>query len=311
MSVRVLRYLLTSRIMDVPTERSSHENPVPRGGGWAIMWVVLPVLGIAGVVFGQSVEIAALLSGTAALMAISWMDDRYELPAFLRFAVHGAAVAVGLLALPQTDLVWQGILPWWADRAATLLLWLWFINLYNFMDGIDGLAGSETILIGTGLALVSVAVGGPNLSGVAGAALAGSAAGFLTHNWRPARMFMGDVGSIPLGYILGFLLISLSMRGHWVAAAILPAYYLADATITLSRRLLRGEKIWKAHREHFYQKAAMGARRHDRVVLTITRYNLGLLVLALASLVAGPPMLILGAIVIAALLHALVRMAKA
>lgn len=311
LSVRVLRYLLARQILDMPSERSSHSRPTPRGGGWALMLAALPALAAVGLLSGDLGRMAPLLLGTAGLMTVSWMDDRRDLSPLVRLGVQAAAVALGLLALPADLTVWQGLLPGWADRAVTALLWLWFINLYNFMDGIDGLAGSETMLIGAGIALVCLVAGEFGTAGLLGAALAGAAGGFLTHNWRPARMFMGDVGSVPLGFLLGFLLVTLAASGHWVAALLLPAYYLADATITLTRRALRGEKIWRAHREHFYQKAAIGAGRHDRVVLTIMGYSLGLLAAALASLAVGPAMLAVGAALVAALLLTLVRMAKA
>ncbi|MBP2299606.1 MraY family glycosyltransferase [Azospirillum picis] len=311
LSTRVLRWLLASRILDIPNERSSHQAPTPRGGGWAVMLTVVPVFAAAGLAFGKPLETAVVLLGTLALMAVSWIDDRRPLSPLLRLVVQAMAVVLGLLALPTDELVWQGWLPWGLDRAATAFLWLWFVNLYNFMDGIDGLAGSETILIGGGVALVSLAMGDFGLTGVAGAALAGAAAGFLTHNWRPARMFMGDVGSIPLGHILAFLLATLAAHGDWAAALILPAYYLTDATITLLRRLLRGEKIWQAHREHFYQKAAKGVGRHDRVVLTIIGYSLLLLAAALAAGSFGAWTLLPGIVTVALLLATLKRMAKA
>ncbi|ALG70850.1 glycosyl transferase [Azospirillum thiophilum] len=311
LSTRVLRYLLARQIMDIPNERSSHQAPTPRGGGWAVMLTVVPVFAAAGIAFGKPLETGAVLLGTLALMGVSWMDDRRALSPLLRLVVQALAVAFGLLALPADQMVWQGWLPWGLDRAATAFLWLWFVNLYNFMDGIDGLAGSETVLVGGGVALVSLATADFGLTGTAGAALAGAAAGFLTHNWRPARMFMGDVGSIPLGHILAFLLASLAARGDWAAALILPAYYLTDATITLLRRLLRGEKIWQAHREHFYQKAAKGVGRHDRVVLTIIAYSLVLVAAALAAGAFGAWTLAPGAVTVALLLVTLTRMSKA
>ncbi|WP_207457904.1 glycosyltransferase family 4 protein [Azospirillum sp. SYSU D00513] len=309
LSPAVLRYLTERRILDVPNARSSHQKATPRGGGWAIVLTALPALALIGAAYGWLGQILPVLTGAAALIAVSWVDDRRTLSARLRFAVQAACVALGLLVLPADALVLQGLLPWWADRALTALAWLWFINLYNFMDGIDGLAGSETVLIGTGIASLSLAVGAFPPLGVAGAALAGAAAGFLTHNWSPARMFMGDVGSVPLGYLLGFLLISLSLEGHWIAALILPAYYLTDATVTLLRRALRGEEVWKAHREHFYQRAADGIKRHDRVVLTIIAYSLGLVAAAVLSPSAGPWTLLAAALLVAALIASLRRMA--
>jgi len=147
------------------------------------------------------------------------------------------------------------------------LLWVWWINLFNFMDGIDGLAGAETGAIGMGL-LLFAGIGGvadPELALLAVTIIA-AAIGFLIWNWSPARIFLGDVGSAPLGYLLGFLLLDLAIRGFWKIALILPLYYLADATITLARRLLRGERVWQAHREHYYQQAVRRGLGHAAVV---------------------------------------------
>ncbi len=130
------------------------------------------------------------------------------------------------------------------DVAAAALLWLWFVNLFNFMDGIDGLAGSEAAAIGTGLVVFAGVGSGldPGLAALSGTAAA-AALGFLVWNWAPARIFLGDVGSVPCGYLLGFLLLDVAARGHWKIALILPLYFLADATLTLLRRLARGELV--------------------------------------------------------------------
>jgi UDP-N-acetylmuramyl pentapeptide phosphotransferase/UDP-N-acetylglucosamine-1-phosphate transferase len=146
------------------------------------------------------------------------------------------------------------------------------------MDGIDGLAGAETASIGAGLLLfASVGAGvDSELRGLA-AVVSAAAIGFLVWNWAPARIFLGDVGSVPLGFLLGFLLLDLAFRGHWKIALILPLYFLADATITLSRRLLRSERIWRAHREHFYQQAVRRGVAHEAVVTRVLAAN-GLLI---------------------------------
>ena len=134
--------------------------------------------------------------------------------------------------------MFQGWLPAALDMAAAALLWVWFVNLYNFMDGIDGIAGSETAAIGIGLALFAIAgIGNDPALAAPAAVIAAAAIGFLVWNWAPARIFLGDVGSVPLGYLLGFLLLAAASRGHWKLALILPLYFLADATITLLRRL--------------------------------------------------------------------------
>jgi UDP-N-acetylmuramyl pentapeptide phosphotransferase/UDP-N-acetylglucosamine-1-phosphate transferase len=163
---------------------------------------------------------------------------------------------------------------------------MWFINLYNFMDGIDGISGVETISIGAGAALTAALAGGPLAWQVmaGGLALAAAGAGFLTMNWHPARVFLGDAGSIPLGFLGGGLLIALAAGGQPAAALILPAYYLVDATVTLVRRLLRGEKVWLPHKSHAYQAAHQAGLAHDAICRRIMLCNVLLAVLAVLSI---------------------------
>jgi UDP-N-acetylmuramyl pentapeptide phosphotransferase/UDP-N-acetylglucosamine-1-phosphate transferase len=135
------------------------------------------------------------------------------------------------------------------------------------MDGIDGIAGSEAAAIGIGLLLFGAVGTGQGWAGAPfAAAVAAASLGFLVWNWAPARIFLGDVGSVPLGYLLGFLLLWAAAGGYWRIALILPLYFLADATITLLRRLLRGEPVWRPHRQHFYQRAVQRGLGHAAVV---------------------------------------------
>jgi len=267
---RLVGWLRKRQILDHPNERSSHSQPTPRGGGLAVTpvillgWLVLAGLGVA--LSGQLIVMASAL----ALLVLSWRDDRASLPARVRLLVHAAAVAAGLWALPDHQFVFQGLLPFWADRLAAAILWVWFLNLYNFMDGIDGITGIETLCLSAGLMLLSPAT-------EQSAVLAGAAIGFLIWNWHPAKIFLGDSGSVPLGYLLAWLLLRLAAQGLWAAALILPAYYLADATITITKRALRGEKIWQAHRQHFYQRAVQGGASHARVALLILLSNVALI----------------------------------
>jgi len=267
---RLVGWLRKRQIMDHPNERSSHSHPTPRGGGLAVTPVILlgwALLAGAGVVLsGQWI----VMAGALALLLLSWQDDRTGLPARVRLLVHLAAVAAGLAALPEHQMVFQGILPFWADRLVAAILWVWFLNLYNFMDGIDGITGVETLCLSAGLILMSPA--SPQ-----SAVLAGASLGFLMWNWHPAKIFLGDSGSVPLGYLLAWLLLRLAAQGLWAPALILPAYYLADATITISKRALRGEKIWQAHRQHFYQRAVQGGSPHSRVVLLILLSDIALI----------------------------------
>lgn len=272
----VLAYLRRKQIMDMPNERSSHTLPTPRGGGLA----TTPVLALA-LLFTLS-PTALLGVGALVLLAVSWLDDRKGLPPAPRFAVHALTVIGFLILLPGDGLVFQGALPLWADRVLTVIGWLWFVNLYNFMDGIDGITGVETVSLGLGIALVA----GFDTAGwteqLIPPALAVAAVGgaFLVFNWHPAKLFLGDSGSVPFGYVLGGLLVMLAMQGRLAAALILPAYYLADATITITRRALAGEKIWQPHRKHFYQRAVQGGKRHDQVSWAIAVGNTLLVVCA-------------------------------
>ena len=151
------------------------------------------------------------------------------------------------------------------------------INLFNFMDGIDGLAATEMIGVGIGFCLLSAFAGVtfPHALFAYNLILAAAGCGFLWWNWHPAKIFLGDVGSIPIGFLLGYLLLLAANSGYLFAALILPAYYLSDGTITLARRLWQGKKIWVAHSEHYYQQAVRRGRRHD----TVTRYIFGLNIL--------------------------------
>nr|WP_231848933.1 glycosyltransferase family 4 protein [Paramagnetospirillum magneticum] len=277
----VLAWLRHRQILDHPNERSSHSLPTPRGGGLAVTPVTVAALILAAfAVGGQPTFLAA---GALVLMAISWVDDRKGLAPLPRFLTQAAIVAASLIGLGPDALAFKGVLPLWADRLLIGLGWLWFVNLYNFMDGIDGITGVESVAIGLGLAAVAALAG---LGGLLPPALiiAAAALGFLVWNWHPARIFLGDSGSIPLGFLLGGLLVQLAVSGQLAAALILPAYYLADATITLLWRLKDGERVWQAHRRHFYQRAVRGGQSHARVSLLILGGNV---VLAGAALLAA------------------------
>ena len=272
-------------VLDLPNERSLHVAPTPRGGGIAVIGVsVIAWLALCAVGILPPGEIVVAL-GAAGLGLVSWLDDLRGLPPGLRLLAQFVAVAAGIWALPHGAL-FQGWLPLSLDTVAGALVWVWFVNLFNFMDGIDGIAGSEAAAIGIGIVLV--ARGELNLAAPA-AAIAAAALGFLVWNWAPARIFLGDVGSVPLGYLLGFLLYELALRsragmiGAWQAALILPAYFLADASLTLLRRLLRGERVWQAHREHFYQRAVQRGLSHDAVVLRMIAADIVLIACALAT----------------------------
>ena len=277
---RLIPALHARAILDRPNARSSHDRPTPRGGGMAVLGVALPALGLAAALQGAG-EVWIVLAAAAGLATVSWLDDRRGLDAGARLAVQAIAVAAGLAALPGPVL--QGFLPAWLDLALTALVWLWFVNLFNFMDGIDGIAGAESLALAGGIVFVTALPDRPTELVLYAAALGGAVAGFLPWNWHRARVFLGDVGSVPLGFLMGWLLLALAASGAWEAAAILPLYYLADATITLGRRAMRGERVWRAHREHFYQRAVQRGLSHAEAVRAVTAGNLALIGLAVAA----------------------------
>jgi len=270
-TTRVLIPILARReILDRPNERSSHHVATPRGGGIAVIGSVL----LAWIVLVRTELVSSGVSGIALgavfLAAVSWLDDLRGLSPVVRLLAQAAAVAIGVFALPGPQNAFY--------LAAIGPVWIWWINLFNFMDGIDGLAGSEAGAIGAGLLLFArIGVGNDPALQMLSATVIGAAAGFLVWNWSPARIFLGDVGSVPLGYVLGFLLLDLANRGWWKIALILPLYFLADATITLARRLLRGERFWQAHREHFYQQAVRRGLGHAAVVKRVIAADLMLI----------------------------------
>ncbi len=257
----LLPHLRAHAILDHPNERSSHQTPTPKGGGI----IVVAVLALAWIAVGFFLEhgpfLTWIIPGAAmALAGLSWIDDLRGLPPITRLLGQIAAVTIVLILKPESDLFFQGLLPSALDPLIAGLLWVWFINLFNFMDGIDGITGVETLVIGLGLGLI-----GSGPTGLLGLIIAGAALGFLKWNWHPAKVFLGDVGSVPLGFLLGWLLLDFAAAGHWAAALILPAYYLADATTTLLRRAFRGEIVWHAHNQHFYQQAVKRGLSHATV----------------------------------------------
>ncbi|MCX8566591.1 MAG: phospho-N-acetylmuramoyl-pentapeptide-transferase [Glomeribacter sp. 1016415] len=225
---------------DVPNHRSLHTQITPRIGGWAMVpIIVLGMLGWARTLW--PIALAALF-----VAFVSQFDDRRGLSARVRFAAHGLAVLTVMLGFSLSLAGWKLVL--------IVFLLLWLINLYNFMDGADGLAGGMTFF-GFSAYAIAAASAAPDLAG--GAALvAGAAAGFLVFNWPPARVFLGDAGSVPLGFLagaLGFLGWLREVWPFWFPALVFSPF-IADASVTLCKRLLRGEKFWQAHRTHYYQR---------------------------------------------------------
>jgi UDP-N-acetylmuramyl pentapeptide phosphotransferase/UDP-N-acetylglucosamine-1-phosphate transferase len=302
-----IRELLLKRaVFDIPNARSSHKYPVPRGGGLALLIILFPALTGAARFLDQATRHLGLIAAVFLLAAISWMDDKKHVSPALRLSLHILAAGLGCFSFTAQETLLGGAIPLWADRALMILAWTWFVNLYNFMDGIDGITGVETASIATGLYIALALTGIHNpFVGFLIPILIGASLGFLLYNWHPAKIFLGDIGSVPLGYLVGFCLLSIAVKGYWAIALILPLYYLADSGITLVRRILRGDKIWQAHREHFYQKAASGAGTHAKVVVFILAANICLIAAATLSIFRPGSGLCAASLIVAILLERL------
>jgi UDP-N-acetylmuramyl pentapeptide phosphotransferase/UDP-N-acetylglucosamine-1-phosphate transferase len=296
----LLRSLQARAILDHPNERSSHAVATPVGGGLVVIAVIasewLLVWALSAIQNGGefTYPVPLVVGITLALAALSWRDDRKPLSPVLRLIVQAIAVLIGIAALSAHGRIFQTVLPYGLDVVFTAWVWLWLINLTNFMDGIDGITSVEGGSIGIGVAILapfaaaaSLAIGvDPQSSlSVYAVVLAAAVAGFAWWNWQPARIFLGDVGAIPLGFLFGWMLLEIAGAGLWAAALLLPLYYLMDATLTLVRRAIRRERLMEAHRSHFYQRAARRLGSHKRVAQIILALNIALVALAAASAV--------------------------
>ncbi len=253
LAVWLLSGPLAGLAMDTPNHRSLHARAVPRTGGLGIMFAVLGGWWLSGLVLP-----APLFWGALVLVLVSFADDRLDLPAGVRFAVH-LAVA-GWLA-------WRlGFAGGWLVLA--VLATGWMTNLYNFMDGADGLAGGMA-LWGFGSYAVAFWQAGESGMALATAMVALAAVGFLLFNFPPARVFMGDGGSVPLGFLaagFGLIGIQYAVWPAWFPWLVF-APFVVDASVTLIRRALRGDKVWQAHREHYYQRLIRMGWSHRRMAL--------------------------------------------
>ena len=223
-----------------------------------------------------------VLSATAMLAIVGAIDDVRTIGVLPRLALHTLAVAAVVASLPA-DLHVLAFLPMWVERVVLLLAGIWFVNLTNFMDGIDWMTVVEFVPLTAGLALLGWYGALPIEGTVVAAALCGGLIGFAPFNRPVARLFLGDVGSLPIGLLGAWLLMLLAGNGHLAAALILPLYYLADATLTLLRRIGRGEPFWQAHRTHFYQRATDRGFSVLQIVARVFAVNLGLVALAAAT----------------------------
>src|SRR5262245_16658855 len=297
---------LKSYALARPNARSSHDRPTPQGGGIVVVVITLAVAWITAIILLPSVQnhgqqFLIVTVATAFLACVGAVDDLRTLPTALRLSMQFIAVGAMIAALPS-EMQILPFLPWWVERACLLLSGVWLVNLVNFMDGIDWITMAEIIPVTGIIVLLGLFDVIGLLPAIVAAALFGASLGFAPFNRPVAKLFLGDGGSLPIGLLLGWLLLELAFSGHLAAALILPLYYLADATITLGRRVLKGEPFWQAHRNHFYQRATNNNYSVSEIVSRVFLINVGLGALALVTVAAHSNAVSLAAMVTSAIL---------
>jgi Fuc2NAc and GlcNAc transferase len=290
-------------LLDVPNQRSSHAMPTPRGGGLAIVVCTLAAVIVLKLIDQLPLNVTVtLMLGGGLVATVGAVDDRRGLPVYLRLCAHcaAAALATGLIGSIESLPLGQSVISLgYGAWLFTILSIIWFLNLFNFMDGIDGIAISEAIFMSGAGGVLAAVNGAPAGVVMAMFVFAASCVGFVPLNWPPARIFMGDVGSGFLGFVVGVFALATVVSGTlsvwtWI---LLSGTFLTDATVTLLRRLARGENIHQAHRTHAYQCLARKWQSHRRVTLAFIVVNVGwLLPLAWLSTRWEQPAPILAAI---------------
>ena len=285
--VLLLRPVLKRYTLAMPNARSSHRIPTPQGGGMAVIAAVIgSVIVIMGAAGALTPDVVALLAplflAIVFIAVVGGVDDIRSIAIVPRLMLQALAVCLMIVSLPTELRVIQA-LPWWIERALMLIACVWFVNLSNFMDGIDWMTVAEVVPVTIGLVLIGLVGGLPSYAVIVSLALCGAMIGFAPFNRPVARLFLGDVGSLPIGLLLSWLLVLLAGEGHLIAALLLPLFYVTDATVTLLWRIVNGERFWEAHRSHFYQQALVKGFNSVEVVSHVLIVNVVLVALAITT----------------------------
>jgi UDP-N-acetylmuramyl pentapeptide phosphotransferase/UDP-N-acetylglucosamine-1-phosphate transferase len=282
----LLNPLLIRHVLAHPNARSSHSKVTPQGAGVAVILALLVVCDAATLLWRPEAQPPLFIPLAAALflMVLGLLDDARALSVWWRFAGQFAAALAIILVLPVDFRLLPEWFPFWTERALMVLGTVWLVNAFNFLDGLDWMALAQVVPITLGIAVMqSLGVVPPNI-GLLALALLGAMLGFAWFNMHPARIFLGDAGSLPIGLLLAFMLIYVA-EAHLTSALLLSLYTLADATLTLIRRIVDKEPILSAHRTHFYQRAVAQGLRVPQVTARV--FLLGLLLMALAVAAAS------------------------
>jgi UDP-N-acetylmuramyl pentapeptide phosphotransferase/UDP-N-acetylglucosamine-1-phosphate transferase len=308
-----IRPVLLRHALATPNARSSHRLPTPQGAGIAVIAATLVVAATVTTCVGaMKLNIPVGVFAASLFMAVvGFADDLKSIPVLTRLLLQALAVGAIVFTAPG-DIRIVSACPIWIERGLLLLAGLWFVNLVNFMDGLDWMTVAEIVPI-TGAMVVLGSLGEfPVPATLVAAALCGAMLGFAPFNRPIATIFLGDVGSLPIGLLLGWCLLQLAYHQQFAAALLLPMYYLMDATVTLLRRFVNREPFWAAHRSHFYQRATDNGFTVSQVVGEVFALNIGLAALAAGSIMAPSVVikvacLAVGALAAASLLHRFAR----
>jgi UDP-N-acetylmuramyl pentapeptide phosphotransferase/UDP-N-acetylglucosamine-1-phosphate transferase len=279
-----IRPVMRRHALAKPNPRSSHRVPTPQGAGIAVVAATLAAAGAIMIFAGaSSMKIPAVVFGTTLFIAaVGFVDDLQSIPVLPRLLLQAAAVGAIVLTAPDEFRIFYAA-PLWIERSLVVLAGLWFVNLVNFMDGLDLMTAAEAVPISAVIVLLGWLGEVPASTTIVAAALCGAMLGFAPFNRPAAKIFLGDVGSLPIGLLLGWGLLQLAWHQQFAAALLLPLYYLTDATVTLARRVIKREPFWTAHRSHFYQQATDNGFSVWHVVTNVFALNILLAVLAIGT----------------------------
>jgi UDP-N-acetylmuramyl pentapeptide phosphotransferase/UDP-N-acetylglucosamine-1-phosphate transferase len=275
------RPLLQRYALARPNARSSHRIPTPQGAGIAVIAATL-IVAVVWATFANVAIPPALVVATIVIALVGFADDILSLPVLVRLVLQAACVGAIVFTVPETARIVPAV-PVALERGLILLAGIWFVNLVNFMDGLDLMTVAEVVPVTAALLLLGWLGDLSWPAALIAAALCGAMLGFAPFNKPVAKVFLGDVGSLPIGLLLGWCLLELAWHGQPAAALLLPAYYLTDSTITLFRRIARREQFWSAHRSHFYQRATDNGFSVPRVIGEVFALNLVLALLAIVT----------------------------
>ena len=292
-----LEWCIRKEIYDIPNERSSHTDPTPRGGGLVFVIICLTAFFTYLLITHQQI-IWAYFIGALLVSGISWLDDLFSISIIWRFLCHSVAAGLVLFYYDFPQIV---VIPIFGDFTFSVIaylvwfLWIvWLINAYNFMDGIDGIAGVQALLAGFFWSLIGF-IYGSNNTAILGLTIAVSAIAFLIHNWQPAKIFMGDVGSAFLGFNFAVLPLIATQQslGHLseftFAGVVLVWFFVFDSGKTLVQRIFQRKRFWEAHREHLFQKLIIEGFSHSSVSLIYGALTILVSVLLILFLSYGFP----------------------